>query len=110
MVRPRSLASNAANLVFGPPILAYGLIVVHEVAYGIGLYVAAMSIAYKLQFLSRFRDWPTVSQITVFAGTLLLVLAVCLRIYGILAYWVLLPCAGYALLTMVAGLALRRLR
>lgn len=105
-----SLSSNAANFVFSPPILAYGLVVVHGEWYGLGLYTVTLALAYRLGFLERFREWPAISQLTVFAGALLMGAGLYFRIYGMLNYRLLLPCSAYALLALVAGLSLRRLR
>jgi len=109
MTPPRSLASNAANVVFAPPIVAYGLIVVDYKWSGICLYVLTLACAYKLRFFARFGEWPRVSRFTVFAGALLIGIGFCFRLSGVVSYWLLFPCAVYALLAMVAGLALRSL-
>jgi hypothetical protein len=97
-------------MVFAPPILAYFLVVVHREGFGLALYTVTLALAYRLRFLERFREWPAISRLTVFAGALLLAAGFYFRIYGILNYWLLLPASAYTLLAIIAGLALRRLR
>jgi hypothetical protein len=110
MTSRSSLPSDAISFVLAPPILAYFLVVVHREGFGLGFYAVTLALAYRLRFLERFREWPAVSRLTVFAGALLLGAGFCFRIYGILSYWLMLPAGAYALLGMVAGSALRRLR
>jgi hypothetical protein len=86
------------------------LVVVHGEWYGLGLYIVTLSLAYRLRFLERFREWPAICRLTVFAGALLLGAGFYFRINEMANGWVLLLGCACALLAMVAGLALRRLR
>ncbi len=104
-MRTASLASNVSSVVFSPTIMAYGLIVVGYVLWGIGLYLIFLGAAYKMHLFQRLRDWPISSRTALFLGVLLIGLGLYSSTQPV-GYWMTIPALVYTVLSIVGGLAL----
>jgi len=103
-----SLSRSVANIVFTPTIIAYGWIVVKYVVAGLILYGVFAFGAYKLQLFQNLGNWPTLSKAALFLGPFLIGLGLYYSTQPP-SYVVIVPGAVYGLLSVLAGLALRKL-
>jgi hypothetical protein len=102
------LASAVANLVYTPTLLAYGWMLVGYVKSGVGLYVIALAVAYKSGAFDDFARWPTISKVALYVGAPFMGLGLYFSTRQT-TYSMLIPLIAHALLSIFAGLALRRL-
>jgi hypothetical protein len=99
------IPSVVANLVYTPTLLAYAWIVVHYVWAGFCLYLIALVVAYLSGAFGAFRRWPRISKVALYVGVPFIILGLYFSLRPT-SYWMLLPLALQALLSIVGGLAL----
>jgi hypothetical protein len=108
MKKITDLAGTVANLAYTPTLLAYGWIVVHYVKSGLCLYLLALAVAYKTGAFERFDRWPIISKAVLYLGAPFIVLGLYFSTVPT-SYSMLVPFFVQMLLSIVAGLSLRRL-
>jgi hypothetical protein len=108
MRKVTDVASTVANLAYSPTLLAYGWIIVHYVKSGVCLYLFAMAVAYKTGAFEEFARWPIISKIVLCLGVPFIILGLYFSTSPT-SYSMLTPLFVQMLLSIVAGLSLRRL-
>jgi hypothetical protein len=87
--------------------MAYTLVVVRYVTWGVGLYLVSLVAAYKIGLFRRLGDWPDISRATLFLGAPLVGLGLYCSTLP-LGYWMILPVLVYLVLSIIGSLALKR--
>jgi hypothetical protein len=104
----KPLGSDLANLVYGPTILFYAIILVdHDgrpLAVAAAVYAFFIFAAWRKQLSGDFSIWPVIPRVALISGPTLLLIGIFLRaVSAPLAYWMLIPAGACTLLVMVAG-------
>jgi hypothetical protein len=108
MKKLSDLSTSVANLVYTPTLVAYVWIIIHWVKSGVGLYLIARFVAYKRGAFERYESWPTISKVVLYFSGPFLILGLFFSTKAP-AYSMLIPLYVNGLLSVAAGLALRRL-
>jgi hypothetical protein len=108
MKKISDLSSAVANLVYTPTLLAYGWVLVGYVKSGVCLYLIALAVAYKSGAFDEFAIWPIISKVALYVGAPFIALGLYFSTQQT-AYSMLIPLLAHTLLSIFAGLALRRL-
>jgi hypothetical protein len=108
MKKVTDVAGTVANLAYSPTLLAYAWITVHYIKSGFCLYLFAMVVAYKTGAFEDLERWPLISKIVLYLGVPFIVLGLYFPTLPT-SYSMLTPFFVQMLLSIVAGLSLRRL-
>jgi hypothetical protein len=104
-LKQESIGKLLGNIVFAPTGVAYVWAMLGYVAAGLGLYLIFIAGAFKIGLFDRVREWPTISQVALAAGPILMA-AGCYFSRIQTDYYMLIPSVIYALLGICGSRAL----
>jgi len=108
VTKTKDLAKSVTNVVFTPTALAYCWSFLGYVIAALSLYLVFMAVAFKMGLFDDVIKWPRISQAALFSGPVLVGLG-CYLSTKQTSYPMLIPTGMYAVLSILGGVALRKL-
>lgn len=103
----KDIPSFVSSFACGPTILWYGFIITKARSLGLLCYVGFMVLGLARGGFQHFDEWPKSARLAMYLGPVLLMLGLYLSTLS-LGYFMAIPGAAYAILTIVAGVQARR--
>ena len=107
-MKDNSLSAKVATVVFSPTIMAYFLLTVRFVLWGVVLYAVSLLVAYKMNLLEQLKNWPLTSRAALFSGVALITVGIYCSTQQP-SYLMAIPALAYTVLSIVGGFALTKL-